>query len=309
MLGSLRRVTAVLHVGTGSREERDSFVVEQPVKESTDVWDPPVDLVPTVLSEDEVSQVRKLLRNEYNTFTRDDNDIGCADGLQMPIELNDQVPVHSSYMAVPKPLLQEVKDYVNNLLNTQRIRKSTSQYTSQVVCVRKKDGTLRMCVDYRRRNAKTIQNQHPIPRVQVSFDSLGDSKWFSLLGHSKAYHHGFIQEKCRKNTAFSTAWGQFEWNRIPFGLTRAPGVCQAYMNKTREGLRDTFCLPYLDDILVYSKSFKEQLKHLKSVFQRHREQGLKLKPSKCHPFQKGVRYLGYLITTTGPLLTPQTQQL
>lgn len=307
MLGSLHRVAAVLLVGNGSMEEKDSFAVEQedkPVMESTDVWDPPVDLDSTVLSKDEVSQVRKLLRNECNTFTRDDNDIGYADGLQMSIELNDQVPVHSSYMAVPKPLLQEVKDYVNNLLNKQWIRKSTSQYTSPVVCVRKKDGTLRLCVDYRRLNAKTIPNQHPIPRVQDALDSLGDSKWFSLLDQSKAYHQGFIQEKCRKYTAFSTPWGQFEWNRIPFGLTGAPGVYQAYMNETLEGLRDTFCLPYLDDILFYSKSFDEHLKHLKSVFQRLWEKGLKLKPSKCHLFQKSVRYLGHLITTTGHTIDP-----
>lgn len=137
MLGSLPRVAAVLLVGTSSMEEKDSFVVEQedkPVIGSTDILNPPVDLESTVLLKDEVSQVRK------HTFTRDDNDIGCADGLQMSIELNDQVPVHSSYNAVPKPLLQEVKNYVNNLLNKQWIRSSTSQYTSTVVCVRKKNG-------------------------------------------------------------------------------------------------------------------------------------------------------------------------
>lgn len=140
--------------------------------------------------------------------------------------------------------------------------------------------------------------------MQDALDSLWNSKWFSLLDQSKAYHQGFIQTNCRKFTAFSTRCNQFEWNRTPLNLTGAPGVYQAFLNETLEVLRDTFCLPYLDDILVYSKSFDEQLKHLKSVFQRLREKELKLKPSMCHLIQKSVRCLGYLITTKGHTIDP-----
>ena len=110
-----------------------------------------------------------------------------------------------------------------------------------------------------------------------------------------------MQEDCRKSTAFTTPWGQFEWNRIPFGL---PGIFQVYINDTLEGLRDLFCLPYLYDIIIYSVSFDDHLQHLRTGFQRLREKGLKLRPNKCQLFQKEVRYVGHMITTKGHTIDP-----
>lgn len=158
LLGSLHRVGTVLQVG--SMEDKGLAEVkhaDDSQKEKAEVSHPPVDLDLTLLSKEEIRQVRELLSGECHTFTQDDNDIGCAVGLQMPTELNDQMPVHSSYMTLQKTPLQEVKDYVKNLLNKQWSRESTSQCTIPVVCVRKKDGTLRLCMDYRRLNAKPFR--------------------------------------------------------------------------------------------------------------------------------------------------------
>ena len=304
VLGSVHRISAIIPANKGTGLVVSQQKDECDLPSSTSDWEPPIDLTSTSLTAEQVEQVKSLLRQENGVFSRQDDDIGCAEGLQLPIELVDLAPVHSTYLAVPKPLLQEVKDYVANLMSKQWIRKSTSPYASPVVCARKKDGSLRLCVDFRRLNAKTIQNQYPIPRVQDALNSLGGSQWFSLLDQSKAYHQGFVREDCRKYTAFTTPWGQYEWNRIPFGLTGAPGIFQAYMNDTLEGLRDSFCIPYLGDILVYSASFDDHLQHLRTVFQRLREKGLKLRPSKCHLFQKEVRYLGHMITTKGHTVDP-----
>lgn len=307
LLGHVERICSSIYLETPESNDIQTVVNKVSVKDD-EKWDPPVDLSNCSLTPDQKMEVKELLREECETFTCDDDDIGCAVDLQLELELMDKEPVHSSYMAVPRPLYQEVKDYIANLLQKHWIRRSTSPYSSPIVCVRKKDGSLRLCVDFRKLNAKTVQNQHPIPRVQDALDSLGGSCWFSLLDQSKAYHQGFVKEECRKYTSFVTPWGQYEWNRIPFGLTGAPGIFQAFMNEALEGLRDKCCLPYLDDILVYSNSFESHLSDLKRVLHRMKEKGLKLKPSKCHIFQKQIRYLGHLVTTHGHTVDPSDQE-
>ena len=108
----------------------------------------------------------------------------------MDINLTDSVPVQKRYNSIPQLLHAEVKQYVEDLLNRDWIPKSRSAYSSPVVCVRKRDGTLRLCIDYRQLNAKTIRDSHPLPRVQDTLQSLGGNQWLSLLDQGKAYHQG-----------------------------------------------------------------------------------------------------------------------
>jgi len=134
---------------------------------------------------------------------------------------------------------------------------------------------------------------------------LGGNSWFSLFDQGKAYHQATLAPDSRKYTAFITPWGLYEWNRVPFGLTNAPAYFQRFMENCLSDLRNGCVIPYLDDVIVFSKTFDEHLDHTRSVLQRLRKNGVKLKPSKCNLFEKEVTYLGRIVSKEGCRLDPK----
>ena len=278
----------VVDVDTGVEEDVDAKDEEFPVK---------FDL--SHLNEDQQRMMKDMLMEVKEVFSRSDSDIGDVKDCNMEIHLTDNVPVKEAYRKIPRHMYSEVKNYIDDLISNGWVRESHSSYSSPIVCVRKKDGGMRLCIDYRRLNAKTIPDAQPIPRIQDILDNLGGKRWFTTLDMSKAYHQGYIAEKFRHLTAFSTPWTLLEWIRIPFGLKNSPPAFQRYINQVLGDLKGSICEPYLDDILVHSETFEQHVQDLKKVLLRLLSRGVKLRGGKCEFAKQEVRYLGRLVSANG----------
>lgn len=253
----------------------------------------------TPLTEIQKREVHQLLAKMSYVFAKDDKDLGQTEAVYHEIHLKDEVPTRETYRRVPPGQLEEFRAALNDLLEAGVVSKSKSPYASPVVLVRKKDGSLRICVDYRKLNAKTIRDSYPLPRISETLEALRGAKWFCTLDLQSGYLQVKVMEKDRHKTAVTTPFGLYEFNRMPFGLTNAPATFQRLMEQCLHGLNLKICLAYLDDVIVFARSFEEMLERLRIVLQRLGEYGLKLKPSKCHLFQSQLSYLGHVVSEQG----------
>ena len=165
---------------------------------------------------------------------------------------------------------------------------------------------MRLCCDYRKLNVKTVPDRHPLLRIQNIMDRLGGNQYFTLLDQSKAYHQLHFHPDSQKLTAFITPW-RLQWVvESSFDLMNAPAAFQRFMEHCLGDFRNNFTIPYLDDLLIFSKSFEEHLQHFQQVLQRLKKHGIKIKPSKCKFFKKEFCYLGQLVSAEGYTVGPKS---
>jgi len=190
------------------------------------------------------------------------------------------------------------------LLDKKFIRPSSSPWGAPVIIVEKKDGTQRMCVDYRSLNEVTIKNKYPLPRIEDLFDQLRGAKVFSKIDLRSGYHQLRIRPSNIPKATFTTRYGLYEYTVMSFGLTNAPAYFMYLMNKVFMEYLNSFVVVFIDDILVYSKNEEEHEEHLRLVLQKLRENQLYAKFSKCKFWLDEVSFLGHVITNGGIAVDP-----
>jgi hypothetical protein len=200
--------------------------------------------------------------------------------------------------------LEELKKQLADMPSKGLIRPSASPWGSPVLFVDKRDGTIRLCVDYCRLNEVTIKNKYPLPKIEDLFDQLNGAKVFSKIDLRTGYHELKVHESDIPKTAFTTRYGLFEYTVMSFGLTNAPSYFMNLMNKVFMKFLDKFVVVFIDDILIYSKTEEEHAEHLRLVLGTLREHQLYAKFSKCEFWLKEVGFLGHVISAGGVSVDP-----
>ena len=195
--------------------------------------------------------------------------------------------------------LNILRQYLDEFLASGRIRPSKSPAGAPIIFVPKKDGSLRLCIDYRGLNKVTVKNRYPLPLISEIMDRLSGSKYFTKIDLKDAYYRIRIREEDQWKTAFRTRYGHFEFIVMPMGLTNAPATFQNYINTALYDILDHFCIVYLDDILIFSSNRESHTSHTRQVLERLRKADLYAKLSKCSFYQNYVEFLGYVVSQDG----------
>jgi hypothetical protein len=208
-------------------------------------------------------------------------------------------PIAKSLCRMSSEELDELKKQLKKLLEQGFVRPSASPWGSPVLFMEKKDGTKRMCIDYRTLNSMTIKNKYPLPRIEDLLDRLKKAKFFSKIDLRSGYHQMKIREQDIPKMAFTTQYGLYEFVVVSFGLTNAPSYFVNLMNKVFMEELDRFVVVFIDDILIYSETAEEHEEHLRIVLKRLRQQKLYAKFSKCKFLMEKVAFLGHVLSAEG----------
>ena len=254
----------------------------------------------------EAERVRELLCEYHEQFCLDKNELGHVNLVKHKIRLEDYNPIKERPRRIPPSQYEEVKSRLQEMLDVGAIRPSNSPWASAVVLAKKKDGSWRMCIDLRKVNKRTIKDAYALPRIDEALDSLNGSKWFSSLDLKCGYWQVEMDEESKQYTAFTVGpLGFYECQRMPFGLTNAPATFQRLMETCLGDLHLTKCIIYLDDIVIFSKTLDDHIERLRSILQKLKSAGLKLKPSKCDFFKRKITYLGHVVSEQGVETDPE----
>ncbi|XP_071818156.1 uncharacterized protein [Apostichopus japonicus] len=243
------------------------------------------------LTEKKRNNVAKLLQR-FNDILSDVP--GRTQSTEHDVYVTNEVPITQKAYRLPQAKRAEIKSQLEQMLEAGIIKPSSSPWASPIVSVPKKDGSIRICTDYRKLNQVTKFDAYPIPRVDDIIDDVSGSPFISTLDLTKGYYQVPLSHTAREKSAFITPFGLFEYLVMPFGMRNAPATFQRLVDNVLQGCEE-FAMAYIDDIVIFSKTWKEHLCHLEAVFNRLEKSGLAVKPDKCRIGEPTVPYLGYVI--------------
>jgi hypothetical protein len=253
----------------------------------------------TVLSTDQVTQLKALLEKYKDRFAPNPLAPGTTDKVVHEINTGDASPV-KAHPARASPAEQEyIKDAIDNMIKGGIIRPSRSPWASRIVLAKKKDGSPRFCIDYRKLNELTVKDSYPIPYQQDLMDNLSRAKYFSSMDMASGFWQIPLSKDAIPKTAFTSRFGLYEYLVMPFGLTNAPSSFQRLMDLVLAGLNWVECMVYIDDIIIYSETWEEHLERVEHVLQRLREFNVVAKLDKCQFGRSNLPYLGHIVTPEG----------
>lgn len=250
-------------------------------------------------------RLRQKLSKRGNAFSLEEWDVGLAKGVEHHIRLSDPRPFRERSRRIAPADIDDIRRHLKDLLAAGIIKESRSPYASPIVIVRKKNGSVRMCIDYRTLNNRTIPDQYTTPQIDDALDCLSGSRWFSVLDLRSGYYQIPMSEKDREKTAFICPLGFYEFQRMPQGITGAPATFQRLMERAVGDMHLLQVIVYLDDIIVFGRTLEEHEERLLKVLDRLEECGLKISLDKCQFCQPQVRYVGHIVSALGIATDPE----
>ena len=254
--------------------------------------------------EDQAGKARSLLKEYHDIFSLEKCDMGHTNATKHKIVLKDPdtPPFKEHFCRIPSPQLDEVREHLKLMLDAGVIRPSNSPWCNAVVLVRKKDGSLCFCIDFRKLNSLTVKDSHPLPCICETLESLAGAAHYSTFDMNSGFWQVPMDEESKQYTAFTLgSMGLYECESMPFRLCNTLPTFQRLMQNCLGKLNLTYCLNYLDDVIVFSKMPEEHLQRMHVVFDCLQEHGLKLKLSKCDVFKSEINYLAHHVSRKGVL--------
>ena len=268
-----------------------------------------VDAVSRLNNDSQRERLAILLKEFSHIFAKTSDDIGKTPLLKHDIDTGDEAPVKQRCRRFAKCHIEIIQEHIKKLAAAGLIRPSESEWASNCLIVKKKDGTWRLCIDYRALNQKTKNpDSYSLPRIDDTIDALANAKYFSTLDLIQGYHQVELTERSKEKTAFHAPQvnpSHWEYVFMPFGLVRAPRTFQRLIDRVIRGLEYKIALAYLDDIIVFGPTLDACIDNLTVVFGRLSDANLKLKPKKCELFATEVNFLGHVITSKGVRTDPK----
>jgi len=256
------------------------------------------------LNKEESEHIDMLIQKHSDLFRLPDDKLTCTTEMSHKITTTDNLPINTKQYRFPPIHKEEINKQVKELLDNKIIRSSDSPYNSPLWIVPKKPDSKgnkkwRMVIDYRMLNEKTVGDAYPLPNITDILDQLGSAKYFSVFDLASGFHQIPMDTADAPKTAFSTPYGHYHFNRMPFGLKNAPATFQRLMDQILSGLQGIELFVYLDDIVIYASSLEEHKIKFNKLAGRLRQANLRLQPDKCEFLRREVNYLGHVISETG----------